>query len=380
MSGLVVGTILKHSRSRGNDRLVLVVIGDAARDDGSGAWPSIQTIANRAGISERTAQYSIRRLAGLGELAIAENEGPKGAHLYGVQMDVLGFCTGGATGSIEGCKGLHRGGVQGAAPDPSHTSSEIRPKDQDPLNPPSRNGGPCDGNFDRKAPARSEPGNTPAAAIEPKQVVPEVVKPEIAGLLEPIAFEVFRALFPKQCPEKSNLAANRIWLKMPPADQHAACADIPLRLMQNWRGKEVRFLPDIAKYLIRRGWDDALQDATAIPAPAPQRLSPGMQLLKGISERARAAELRGDQGGNRAPIRERWPCGFELDDEMRAYAIDHGLDSPEIEFDGFRDTATATQMKSSDWRASWRKHVNEIVMRRSPQLNARSGITAAAGS
>jgi hypothetical protein len=89
MSGLVMGLILKHSRSRGSDRLVEVVIGDCCHDDATGAYPSIRTIAARAGVSERTAQRSIAHLEQLGELTVRENAGPKRSNLYEINLERL---------------------------------------------------------------------------------------------------------------------------------------------------------------------------------------------------------------------------------------------------------------------------------------------------
>jgi hypothetical protein len=89
MSGLVMGLVLKHSRSRGTSKLVAVTIGDCCKDDGTGAWPAVRTIAARAGTSERTAQRSIAELVQLGELAVDENAGPKRANLYTIRIDRL---------------------------------------------------------------------------------------------------------------------------------------------------------------------------------------------------------------------------------------------------------------------------------------------------
>jgi len=60
---------------RGNDRLVLLAIADAADSKGQNAWPAIETIAAMAGLSERTVQRSIRSLEQLGILTIERNAG-----------------------------------------------------------------------------------------------------------------------------------------------------------------------------------------------------------------------------------------------------------------------------------------------------------------
>lgn len=44
------------------DRHVLLVMANNARDDGTAAFPSVSTIADKTGLSERTVQYAIKRL------------------------------------------------------------------------------------------------------------------------------------------------------------------------------------------------------------------------------------------------------------------------------------------------------------------------------
>jgi hypothetical protein len=84
-----MGLILKSSRSRGTTRLVAVAIGDSCKDDGTGAWPAMHTIAARAGASERTAQRSVGELVQLGELVIDKNAGPKRSNLYTIRVGRL---------------------------------------------------------------------------------------------------------------------------------------------------------------------------------------------------------------------------------------------------------------------------------------------------
>lgn len=63
------------SQSGGADRLVLLAIADNASDDGTDAWPSIDTLARKAHISSRTVQRCIDRLEALGELKVDRNAG-----------------------------------------------------------------------------------------------------------------------------------------------------------------------------------------------------------------------------------------------------------------------------------------------------------------
>jgi hypothetical protein len=71
----VVDLVLKHSRSRGATRMVLVVIGSYCNADATGAFPSVDTIAREAGIGERAVQYSLRDAVKLRELKIHREAG-----------------------------------------------------------------------------------------------------------------------------------------------------------------------------------------------------------------------------------------------------------------------------------------------------------------
>lgn len=68
MSVHVLSWALRHSEARQSDRLVLLVLADHAKDDGTAAWPSVQTIAEQARISERQAQRALRSLEAAGEI------------------------------------------------------------------------------------------------------------------------------------------------------------------------------------------------------------------------------------------------------------------------------------------------------------------------
>ncbi len=91
MSGRVTGLVLKYSRSQGNARLVAVVIADFARDDGTGAWPSVPTIGKRAGgLSDRTVQRHTGELQNLDELEVQRNGAPnRRTNLYRIRIDRL---------------------------------------------------------------------------------------------------------------------------------------------------------------------------------------------------------------------------------------------------------------------------------------------------
>src|SRR5690606_7327000 len=72
------------SAAGGSELLVLLAIANYAKTDGTGAWPSVRTLAADARVSPRSVQRIIQRLEGRGELRIHRNAGPGGAHLYDV--------------------------------------------------------------------------------------------------------------------------------------------------------------------------------------------------------------------------------------------------------------------------------------------------------
>jgi hypothetical protein len=68
MSVHVMSWVLKQSPAEKIDRLVLIVLADKANDEGDGAWPSTQTIADEARCSIRSAQYALNSLADAGAI------------------------------------------------------------------------------------------------------------------------------------------------------------------------------------------------------------------------------------------------------------------------------------------------------------------------
>lgn len=73
-----------YSSSGGNELLVLLAISDHAHDDGSGAWPSIKTLATKCRISSRSVQRHLRELENKGELKTSYGNGPHGTNLYSI--------------------------------------------------------------------------------------------------------------------------------------------------------------------------------------------------------------------------------------------------------------------------------------------------------
>jgi DNA-binding transcriptional regulator YhcF (GntR family) len=84
MSIEVMSWVWKKSKATGTDKFVLLAIADNAWDDGSNAWPSINTISRKTGLSTRTVQRCIQNLHDLGELNTIDRPGH--SNLYRVVM------------------------------------------------------------------------------------------------------------------------------------------------------------------------------------------------------------------------------------------------------------------------------------------------------
>lgn len=67
--------VFEHSPTKGTDRLVLLAIADSAEDDGTNAWPGVDKIAKRAGITRRGAQQSLARLEVAGRIIVEHQAG-----------------------------------------------------------------------------------------------------------------------------------------------------------------------------------------------------------------------------------------------------------------------------------------------------------------
>jgi len=62
------------------------MIANHAHADGSGSYPSIQTLARETRMSERGVQYCIAALKESGELVVEADGGPHGCNLYTIPM------------------------------------------------------------------------------------------------------------------------------------------------------------------------------------------------------------------------------------------------------------------------------------------------------
>jgi hypothetical protein len=79
--------VWNHSPVAGNDLLTLLAIADNAADDGTNAWPSIDTLARKTRLDRRTVRRVILRLEEGGHLQVDYQAGPRGTNRYAVVMD-----------------------------------------------------------------------------------------------------------------------------------------------------------------------------------------------------------------------------------------------------------------------------------------------------
>jgi hypothetical protein len=110
-----------HSRAERTDLLVLLAIARYARTDGTGAFPSLDTIAKCARVARRTAQRAIDRLVRSGELAVSYKAHPSGCNRYTLLVgdgDTRAFKPEGAPGhqqvQVEGVRKTEQGQLRSA--------------------------------------------------------------------------------------------------------------------------------------------------------------------------------------------------------------------------------------------------------------------------
>lgn len=85
MSVHVTSWVLRNSEAHLGDRLVLLALADHAKDDGTYAWPSVETIAREAHLSSRQVRRCLRNLEESGSIT-QTGTSRAGTHIYTVNM------------------------------------------------------------------------------------------------------------------------------------------------------------------------------------------------------------------------------------------------------------------------------------------------------
>lgn len=104
--------VAHDKRAKLGDRLVLFVLAESADNETGTCYPSIKSIAERAGLSERAVHYSLKKLSQMNMISIQRNASPYGTNIYNLTP-----MKGGAK-FAPGAK-YDAKGVQWVAPEPS---------------------------------------------------------------------------------------------------------------------------------------------------------------------------------------------------------------------------------------------------------------------
>lgn len=86
MSVKVTSWVWDHSRTKKNDKLLMLAIADNANEDGTHAWPSNTELQRKTGLSQRGVRMAIAECVRVGELHVEYNAGPGGTNRYTVIM------------------------------------------------------------------------------------------------------------------------------------------------------------------------------------------------------------------------------------------------------------------------------------------------------
>jgi helix-turn-helix protein len=77
--------VIENSRHKGSEFVVLLMIANHAHGDGTGSWPSIETLAREARITPRHVIRILPKLQKSGELIIDREAAPHGTNLYALR-------------------------------------------------------------------------------------------------------------------------------------------------------------------------------------------------------------------------------------------------------------------------------------------------------
>jgi hypothetical protein len=124
MSIKIMSLVWEHSKAKGSVLLTLLAIADYAHDDGTKAFPSIETLAAKTRMSTRQTQYNIRALEEMGEITVHQNRGRSNVNVYQVM--------------IQNMQSLHvseSGTVQDATEKAQSATEKAQPIAPNPLDP-----------------------------------------------------------------------------------------------------------------------------------------------------------------------------------------------------------------------------------------------------
>jgi hypothetical protein len=262
-------------------KFVLVALANFANDHGESCFPGQLTLAAMTGMKERAIRSALCDLerAGLIERTARRYKGRATSDSYRL------FC-GERNPECEPANGAGSGSVQPAF-------DAVQPADDAGSQPAS------DDISDESiitGSVRSDPSVDPNIRGEGDQ-----------GFEYPTDFRNFWSSFPRKDGKREAL---KEWLKLTHREKAIVLADVPLRVANNWAGRETVKLPHASTYLNEHRWEDDIMANRIVGKGlkvAPD-LSPGQELLRqmhseaGDRERARSdRNLEHGQGALAAP-------------------------------------------------------------------------------
>ena len=87
MSVQAMAWVIEHAPCSGSDFVVLLMIANHAHSDGTGAYPSIATLAKESRIKDRQVSNVLRNLEKQGLIETKKQGGPHRVNLYTMKMD-----------------------------------------------------------------------------------------------------------------------------------------------------------------------------------------------------------------------------------------------------------------------------------------------------
>ena len=233
-----------YSQSQKSELLIALALADFARKGDGKAWPSIETLAHKARTSVRGAQDAISALKKSGKLRVEEGGGMRGTNAYFLLFTPATV----------------------APPQPSHPRNEAAAEAADELPAPAA---------EEAADAAAAPPADGCTQIVRNRQDPEGTEKNRHSLPTPnhqpesereSGFEEFWEAYPKK---KNRAEAEKAWreLQCSTLAPRVLAAVEAARRTDEWkRDGEWRWVPNPAKWLRAKGWEDALGVMKLTPA------------------------------------------------------------------------------------------------------------------
>lgn len=258
MSVKVISMVWEHSEQKEGTLVILLALADCAQDDGRNAFPSVETLARKARMSERNARYCLRRLEESGEIERIGKHGP-GTTIYRICIEKWGAnlaganLAGGQFDAPQGGNPFPKGG-QPVAPEPSITVIE-------PSIPPLSPKG-------ESAPKNSGETND---APKPKRPAGKRLDKENPYWHEHRRWYLFHEYWdqhPRKVAKDDAMRAWRLVLGEDDRDEDVmrAFATRFSRELEAWKRRDPEKIPHFATWINRRDWENDLRYPRAVRA------------------------------------------------------------------------------------------------------------------